>query len=148
VPPPGRSATDQYPPVPLHQCCAHDRVRHAIPNPHEPFPALQDPPACPCPRLRWSSATESGDGAAGNQGDPTQACRGISSVCLRSSGLDLIRADLILSVRFGSNRSGPLPHPCSAARPSRSDRLAPRPRTTLASLSVLVHVSTCARAQI
>jgi hypothetical protein len=56
------------------------------------------PPACSCPRLQRSSNVESGGAAAGNQGDLTQACRGISTVRLRSSGLDSIRADLILPV--------------------------------------------------
>jgi hypothetical protein len=91
---------------------------------------------------------ESGGAAAGSQGNSTQACNGISSVRLRSSGLDSIRADLILPVRFRSGHSGPLPHPRPTAGTSRSGRLAPMPLTTLARLSALVHASVRARAQI
>jgi hypothetical protein len=91
---------------------------------------------------------ESRGAAAGCQGNPTQACRGISGVRLRSSGLDSIRADLILPVRFGSGHSGPLPHPRPAAGTGWSGRLAPMPLTTLARPSALVHASVHARAQI
>jgi hypothetical protein len=60
---------------------------------------------------------ESGGAAAGSQGDPAHACCGISGVYLRSNGLDLIRADLILPVCLGSGRSDLLPHLCPAYGP-------------------------------
>jgi hypothetical protein len=77
-------------PQPSPSC--HLEPARAIPNTPRPTPA------CPCPRLRRSSASESGGAAAGSQGELTQACREISTAHLRSSGLDLIRADLILTV--------------------------------------------------
>jgi hypothetical protein len=83
--------------------------------------------ACLRPRLWRSSTMESGDAAGGSQGDPTQACREISSVHLRSGGLDLNRADQILTIRSGSGRSNsfPHPHPCRWARPVSPPRVTP-----------------------
>jgi hypothetical protein len=103
---------------------------------------------CPRPHLWWSSATESDSAAAGSQEDPTQAYRGISCIHLRSSDPNLIRADLILPVRFGSGRSDLLPHPHPVAVHGQSGRLAPMPLAILARLSVLVRASARACAQI
>jgi hypothetical protein len=68
---------------------------------------------------------ESGGAAAGSQGKLTQACREISTTRLRSSGRDLIKADLILIVRFESGRSGLLPYPRSAPGPHHSAHASP-----------------------
>jgi hypothetical protein len=91
---------------------------------------------------------ESGGAVASSQGDPTQACRGISGVRLRSNGPDSIRADLIPPDRFGSGHSDPLPHPCPIAGLGRSGHLAPRPLETLAYMLALVRASARARSQI
>jgi hypothetical protein len=138
--------------VPLRQCQAHNRVCRATSNPPKPSPTPQDPPACPCPRLRRSSIAESGGAAAGSQGELTQACCEISTAHLRSSGLDLIRADLIVTVQFGSGCSGPLPHPRSATGPRQSastppgagpDRSPPPPPSR--SLTLSTRLSSLAR---
>jgi hypothetical protein len=96
------------------------------PEPTEALPSAPEPLACPRPRLRRSSATESGSAAAGSQGNPAQSCHGVSGVCLISGSPDLNRLDLILIVRSGSGCSDPSPHrrPCRWARSVSP----PRPR--------------------
>jgi hypothetical protein len=76
-----------------------------------------------------------GRATAGSSATPAQARHQISGVHLRSDDPTSIKPDLILTVLFGSGRSGARPCSRSAAGHGRSISLAPRSLTPLARLS-------------
>jgi hypothetical protein len=101
--------------VPPRRRGAHGQVRHVALSAPKPFPKPLEPGRGHPTRLQR-------DFAAGRAAPP-HPCPitglWISGVRLRSGGLDLIRPDLISTVRcrFSSSARSPHPRPCRWARP-------------------------------
>jgi hypothetical protein len=149
VSPPRRVPHSQ---VPLRRCDAHGWVRHVAVNVPEPFPK----PLKPFMVVPVVSGEIPSRGRAAPPHPRPIAGRWISGVRPRSGGLDLIRTDLISTVRCRSSSSAPLPSPapllmgpaCQPCPRSLTPRahlsaLAVRPRAQLRDLISVVRSWSC-----